>query len=202
VRSAPPAYEPDDVEIPIEVWLEPSELLVDAVPEVDLETVPLERSMPVDVSVSEAPPSLELTPLLGSPVTAIGPEVSPPAPGVEAPASPQMVQELEVVEAESVVEADVDVAPADVTQPLEPLLGKVAAARVPEPEVPPSSAPDSDHGGGAPEFRREPATPRGNDVASLLRRFAHNLERPDQDLRRDLKSIAGIDETAPPPKAG
>jgi hypothetical protein len=64
--------------------------------------------------------------------------------------------------------------PAEVEQPSEP---------APEPE--------------SPRF-----APRRSDVSELLRGFAVTEARSDRELCRDLKALAGVDLTPPPPRSG
>jgi hypothetical protein len=53
----------------------------------------------------------------------------------------------------------------------------------------------------APSSRR-PGRPSEADVDSLLEQFSRGSERPDRLVARDLKAMAGLDPTPPPPPQG
>jgi hypothetical protein len=53
----------------------------------------------------------------------------------------------------------------------------------------------------APSSRRPPR-PSEADVDSLLEQFTRNSDRPDKLVARDLKAMAGLDPTPPPPPQG
>ncbi len=48
---------------------------------------------------------------------------------------------------------------------------------------------------------RPPRSGSGDDVDSLLAQFSRTSQRPDQAVARDLKAMAGLDPTPPPPRA-
>jgi hypothetical protein len=76
------------------------------------------------------------------------------------------------------------------------------AAHASEPPSPSPEPPEAFEPAGTPE-PPEPApprfAPRRSDVSELLRGFAVTEARTDRELCRDLKALAGVDLTPPPP---
>jgi len=225
----PGSSETGELEIPVEVSFEPSSP-GHAVPvAIESETVPLTLPAPPPTLPPSLPPATPLfgSPVMAiEPMVDIEliPEVEAellseldlapaplPLPGV--PAAPEATQRLDAgaypLAVATVPSEPPPSAERCATRPSEPRYAMPPPAAVFH-AGPPVTAlyAERESVGGSPPLPRgadvapaDPSPARAvSDVADLLQRFVDNLERSDNDVRRELKTIAGIDETTSPPR--
>lgn len=201
--AGPPGADVAELEVPIDVTFEASSEPEHA-PPVDVETAPLLLATPASPLEAQAPdpspPSMpraqpesprspKLTPLFASPVLVIG----EPEAEHESLRQPAGLVELPTErEPTPAPEATLRLESLGTAAPALLVLGE---ARTAEPSEAPSAPRPAEIGSD------EPSPPRTvSGVAELLQRFVDNMERSDDDLRRELKRIVGIGETAAPPR--